>query len=488
MLLLVSQPRADISLPAPPPPQADNDTAQVQRGGRGTIPLLGHGSSSLRFSILQPPEHGTLSNLRLLSDNRAAVDYQHDGLESSEGDQFSYTVRTSGNRISEPAGVRISIEEPPARMRLPPRLDFGEINAGESQLRPLRIANEGGGRLEGDIRASAPWRAARANYHVGPGESTTINIAFRPNECRNYVGRLTLTAADGTERIVPLAGRAVSPLEIEPDRLEIDAGKRRSGSPDGSFILTNRTNRQLALKFQTGPHFQSLPEVVLGPGERREMMVELSPDRAALPREEITISGDGFDLLLPVEVSVPRQAAVDSATPASSSAVAAAANATPPVERKAVSAESASELPSARIDRSIAPVDAKRLAGADWQLRWPKDDASPVGFRIEERFLSLDEAGDLQTSWRPLASPDVAIAGDSVIAKIGGLDPKQQHMVRVIALAPDGTNLRESSLIPLSPRAEPSHRTRGWLLVLGCALGLLLLLRWRLQRGQGLFA
>ena len=139
--------RGDITLPTPPPPQADAQSARVLRGDRTTIPRRGHhgGSGTVTFWIVERPQHGTLSDLRLLGDNRATIIYQHEGAESPPTDHFSDIVKTSGDRVFSPAEVRIFVEEPPARLQTPARIEFDEIMAGESETPQLTITSEGGG-------------------------------------------------------------------------------------------------------------------------------------------------------------------------------------------------------------------------------------------------------------------------------------------------------------------------------------------------------
>ncbi len=128
------------------------------------------------------------------------------------------------------------------------------------------------------------------------------------------------------------------------------------------------------------------------------------------------------------------------------------------------------------------PVRAQRLEGEGWELRWARPKEPVARYRIEERFLSLDEKGALQTAWRALPEPNIAIVGDAVTAPINGLDPRQVHSLKVTALSADGTMLWESPLVVLGPPAEPSHRTRTWTLLLGLALLALVALRWRANR------
>ena len=167
-LLLATELQADITLPGQGPPQADALTVRVWRGEQATIPLRAHygGTGTVTFAIVQRPEHGELSELRLLGDNRAIVTYQNDGAEGVTSDGFRYVVKAGGERVSSPAEVRISVQERPPRMVLPSKMDFQEIMAGASESRPLAITNEGGGVLRGRFSVSAPWHLSAAEYRA----------------------------------------------------------------------------------------------------------------------------------------------------------------------------------------------------------------------------------------------------------------------------------------------------------------------------------
>ena len=120
-LLLATELQADITLPGQGPPQADALTVRIWRGEQVTIPLRAHygGTGTVTFAIVQRPEHGKLSELRLLGDNRAVVTYQNDGAEGVTSDGFRYVVKAGGERVSSAAEVRISVQERPPRMVLP---------------------------------------------------------------------------------------------------------------------------------------------------------------------------------------------------------------------------------------------------------------------------------------------------------------------------------------------------------------------------------
>ncbi len=246
--------RADITLPttAPSlPPQADAQAVRVSRGQRVTIPLRGHhsGSGGLTFWIVDAPTHGSLSDLRLLGDNRATIVYQNDGAEPAADDRFSYLVKASGDRVSSPAEVRIAVDEPPPHLEVPGRIEFDPLVGGESQTRDLTITNDGGGVLEGRLTVSAPWRLASSEYRVASGKTATIAVVFRPDEGRKFIGQITLRGNDGALSSVVLEGSATSPIRLEPVELRIASPAKKDEPRAASVALTNRTDRPLQLKF-----------------------------------------------------------------------------------------------------------------------------------------------------------------------------------------------------------------------------------------------
>lgn len=83
LLFLANALRADITVPVPPPPQADAQAVRGLARRRDDVPLRSHhGGGAVTFWIVQRPDHGKLSDLRLLGDNRATINYQNDGAEA----------------------------------------------------------------------------------------------------------------------------------------------------------------------------------------------------------------------------------------------------------------------------------------------------------------------------------------------------------------------------------------------------------------------
>ncbi len=491
LLFLVAVAQADITLPsaAPsPPPQADAFTIRILRGDRMIIPLRGHhgGSGTVTFWIVDPPTHGTLSELRVLGDNRATIVYQNDGAESVANDRFTYLVKTSGNRVSSAAEVTIIVEEPPAHLQVPGRIEFEQTMAGESQTRDLAITNDGGGVLEGRLSISSPWRLASLGYRVESGKTETIAVTFRPEEGRDFVGQITLTGADGALASVLLSGSATSPITFEPAELRILPPREKNAPRTASVTLTNQTGRPLTVKFTADRKIQPIPAIALAPAEAKAIPVVIAADGTIAVDETIVARGNGFSARLPVSAQslILPQASVSPSPKVAASlpVVPPAPAATSPQQPSLVRQAEPPPVPSVSLNARSVPVRAQRLAGSLWELRWARPKDPVAQYRIEERFLALDGAGALQTNWRDLPSPKIAFADDRVTAQIAGLDPDQMHSLKVTALGPNGAPFWESPLVVVGPPPEPSRRTRTLALIFGGALVVLLVLRWRANR------
>ncbi|HEY3661655.1 MAG TPA: hypothetical protein VGL24_00710 [Chthoniobacterales bacterium] len=487
--------QADITLPtaAPsPPPQADAQAVRVLRGQRVTIPLRGHhgGSGGVTFWIVDAPSRGSLSDLRLLGDNRASIVYQNDGAQPAADDRFSYLVTASGDRVSSAAEVRIVVDEPPPHLQAPGRIEFDQLVAGESETRELSIANDGGGVLEGRLTVSAPWQLSSSEYLVSSGKTATIALVFRPDEGRDFIGQVTLSGNDGALNTVVLEGSATSPITLDPVELRIASPAKKDDPRAASFSLTNRTDRRLKLKFDSSRDIQPIAEVTLAPSEEKKISIVMAADATVPVHETIMIRGEGFSARLPVDAEGSAPAPIDpnpspspkvaTVAPTPNAAPAAAIPNQTSVVRPLQAAMPAATPISSRT--RYAAVRGHRLEGGHWELRWARPKDPVARYRIEERLLTLDGAGEMQTTWRALSSPKTAAGTDTVTAQVGELDPNQLHSLKVTALGPDGGALWESPVVVIGPPAEPSHRVRNWTLLLGFVLAVLVVVRWRANR------
>lgn len=472
--------KADIMIPgAPPPPQADNLAIHVLRGASTTVELRGHysGTGAMTFWIVSTPDHGKLSELRPLGDNRASITYAQDGDVSFLADRFTYLVQ-AGGRVSAQAEVRITIDEPPAQLRVPDHLDFGEIPAGGSGTRSLMIQNTGGGQLQGRLTSSDPWTVDASTYQVAAGQTQTVNVTFQPNEPKKYVGQVTLTDPAGVETAVQLSGSATAPLRIAPNPLSLGNARR------ATVFLTNLTDQELILNFRTGTQFASIPTMDLAPKQDADFTVELAPDARPPLSDTITIVGARFSLPLRVEASGVE--ATPTPTPSAPSATIAPATPPPATTAAPITAPAAaSSQPAATEAPAANPaaiVTAQRLAPARWELSWPAAEDARASYHLEERQLALDGEKQLQISWKEIAPATIATTNGKVRAELNGLEAQTPHILRVRALSASGDELWISPLVTLRATPRVSHLHAYWLWLLFGALVVIVILRWRANR------
>ncbi|HEX3817797.1 MAG TPA: hypothetical protein VHW03_05875, partial [Chthoniobacterales bacterium] len=95
---------------------------------------------------------------------------------------------------------------------------------------------------------------------------------------------------------------------------------------------------------------------------------------------------------------------------------------------------------------------------------------------------ALGSNGELEISWRELSVSRIATAKNQVAAELDRVKPDELHMLRVVALAADGSVLWESPLVALRPLPTQSHARAFWLFCLFAGLSALLYLRWRARR------
>lgn len=268
-------------------------------------------------------------------------------------------------------------------------------------------------------------------------------------------------------------------MRVLPGTLLFGSEPRRE-----TISLTNLTDAPAELTFETGGHLQPIEGITLAAEETREVAVEVRPEVIGPIHETMAISGPRFQVPVVLEIPVlPTQPTVATAAPIVPAPISSLAvaerlvrSSTPepvaPATQQVTDATPASEVVP------MVKVTAHRLEFALWEVRWSAESPRAASYRVEERSLSLDGAGALQTAWRPLQT-SISAGSDPVTAKVGDLDGHRAHVLRVTALDADGTTRWESPLIALAALPVSSHARTIWLVGLSLALAAFLLLRWR---------
>lgn len=143
------------------------------------VPCYGN---TITFEIQDPPRHGTLANLKNISDHSATVTYSHDGTEEENFDEFSFRAKAPGRAKSSSFRMCLEIvSSPPNLVMDPSTIDFGRVMISGSNRAKVTIANTGGRLASGHLILPKEFSAPDGDgYCLKQGESTTLTLEFHP--------------------------------------------------------------------------------------------------------------------------------------------------------------------------------------------------------------------------------------------------------------------------------------------------------------------
>ena len=116
-------------------------------------------------------------------------------------------------------------------------------------------------------------------------------------------------------------------------------------------------------------------------------------------------------------------------------------------------------------------------------IDWPASLGPLENLRIEERVLSLSDAGELQIGWTPLAAASITPAGERVVAELRGLKSGTSYAVRVVS----GKDTHASVLFAADFRTAAKTQVSADSLrtpLLSAGLCILLFAVWRSRRAK----
>ena len=168
-------------------------------------------------------------------------------------------------------------------------VSLGGAIMGSTLAGSATLTNSGGRSLilTGIIKPAAPFYLVGAptpNTVLGPGQSMTIGIQFRPDTLGSFKDTFQVVSSAGTIA-VNLSGSATPPGSIRIDNAQLDFGQLAIGSSSTlSFSVVNTSNSVVTITKSKPPSLgqftasDSLDEgVMLGPGETRTLRVSFSP-------------------------------------------------------------------------------------------------------------------------------------------------------------------------------------------------------------------
>ena len=292
---------------APLPPFPVAQKVRVQRGGNVEIPLVAKGKwgETVRFFLRSQPKHGSLGPLRQLAKNQAQILYTHFGEPGAFKDSFTFAARSRGTPMSASASVEIEVTDLPPRFIAPLEVDFGTVVIGDLAKGEILLKNEGGGEIDGYFSLKAPWyldseqEAKESAYRLGWKSETRFPIFFAPTKVGEYSDLLRYSG--GTAMNTLLKGRAIAPISIEPEK--IDLPRENSKEPRCSIELKNNSWQPLEIFFLWPTELRGPSVLRMRSGEKKQLIARLQTQRTDAFERTLTVRTAACTLKVPVSVS-----------------------------------------------------------------------------------------------------------------------------------------------------------------------------------------
>lgn len=241
-----------------------------------------------------------------------------------------------------------------------------------------------------------------------------------------------LTSREWSARVNVHALAVGAILKFSADELNI-TGNAGDTSASGTAILENSGGEPVTVRLDVEQPFAIETRVVTAPARGRvEIPILIRDARAGTFRTSLKAIGEGGSAVALVKAEIgeaaEKRVATRTAEPAAESRLADTGTETAPKENETA------QIP--QDVREIPNVFGKfaRGTGAETAiLDWPANLGAVENLRIEERVLSLSDAGDLQIGWSPLPAVSIKLNAERVAAELHGLRPKTLYTVRVLS-------------------------------------------------------
>ncbi len=425
------------------PASAVSTGGEIDPGEQIEITLTAHGGGNraIAFTFADQPRHGLLTGFRPTSRNTAVVTYVHDARTGPGHDQFTYQVQASGTAKSGPVTVDIDIHEYPPRLAASPaELDFGAVDVGQEGHAMLTLRNDGGGTAVGRLEPPEPWTVnGNAEFRLAAGEKQAFQLIFRPTRGRSFSEAIRVgDYANGSQRPANLhllgtglgmdlpderqyAGiNGAPPLPLDPAATVV-SGILRSGGLAGEPVEAPARPGLAA----NGTGGTGKPAI---PGERADAG-RTSGNGAG----NGTTAGPGFEAPL----------------------------------------MGANEV-------GVKVVQERSHGRTNLELAWKQPEPLPSKYRVELRYLSLDQEDNLKIDWLPYAKVEYRTGDGQVVANLRDLPAGTNQSIQVVAIDGQGRAAVPSGILQV--QLDPALKwwrlsLVQWMLLILAALAVLIVRR-----------
>ena len=288
-------------LPEAPPP-AQPLAVKVKRGEPVEIALriYGRKNEPLKYLIRVPPEHGRLTEPRVVEREVSAVTYTPTADLAITRDRFSYAVQ-NGAGVSAAVDVVITIVDQPPQLALPGALDFAPMLAGAVAAKTLEISNRGGGLAEGQAEVEAPWKIEGSpKYRLGAGARAVFKIVFAPEKGGVFESAVRFSSQPETS--VRVRGEALEAIAATPARVVLQNTPGEAVRA-GAFELSNQTDEERRVTLDGSPRLQVPTELAVPAHGKVSVPVQTAADDVAALEGEVRVEAAGLTVRVPVRAA-----------------------------------------------------------------------------------------------------------------------------------------------------------------------------------------
>lgn len=346
---------------------------------------------------------------------------------SQTGVRTGEAIITGSQRkiVSLRASAEQRLDVTPAQLKLTAQpgnqTRMGVLKVTNRSEEDASIAMEAGERLLTDHIVRVP---ARTTSSVPIFADAAVGAAF------DEVVKLSSKEWSASVNVHAVAVGAILKFTAAEVHISASAGDAAAG---GTAILENSGGEPVTVRLDVERPFEVATRVVTAPARGRvEIPISARDAKAGIFHSALKAIGEGGSATVQVKAEIAEPAQIQ--TEARSTG--------PAAERQPDSTPAESE--AKENDPPLIPADARDVpnilgnfahgTGTDTaMLDWPANLGPVENLRIEERVLSISDAGDLQIGWSPLPPAKVAPAADHMTAELRGLRPGTLYTVRVVS-------------------------------------------------------
>ncbi|MCB1209574.1 MAG: fibronectin type III domain-containing protein [Verrucomicrobiales bacterium] len=255
--------------------------------------------SGLRFLIREQPKFGTLSEIRLSTENPSVgiVTYTHNG-GPDLADSFSYACKVGEGSYSAPGVVTLMGQRPEPKLEVTKQPFFGKVLPGTEMIAKFEVTNKGIGPFVGEIAWQAPWKGP-PRIELKVGQTQEFAVAVTPTVPGILTWETYLQPGADSSRL-RLWIQCEQSFVVAPSRARMSYDEE-TGGRKVKVQISNSTPAPIHLTLDKPSRLKGPAELELEGTRMQEVEFTLAPDDVAAFRGEVLVNGVSMNQRVTVE-------------------------------------------------------------------------------------------------------------------------------------------------------------------------------------------